>query len=46
MSWWEAFSKHLLNHADLHEQAAAHLEKSASSFDEIDTNIQQTFTLE
>jgi hypothetical protein len=45
-SWWEAFSKYLLNHVGLHEQAAAHLEKSVSSFDDTDAHIQRTFTEE
>lgn len=46
MNWWEAFRRHLLNHADLHEQAAGHLEQSVAVFDETDENIQQTFAEE
>jgi len=45
-SWWESFRRQLLNQADLHEQAARHLEKSVDVFDETDENIQQTFTKE
>lgn len=44
IDWWESFHPQLVNHADLHEKMAGHLNKSVSSFDETDTNIQHEFS--
>ncbi|GHO72401.1 hypothetical protein KSD_01720 [Ktedonobacter sp. SOSP1-85] len=46
LDWWESFHTSLLNHADLHEQMAAHLEDTVSGFDEVDNNTAQTFNTE
>lgn len=43
LDWWESFQSSLLGHADLHEKMADHLEKSVSSFDELDTEIKGGF---
>lgn len=40
--WWNSFSTHLLNHADLHEQMAGHLDKTVNTFDDTDDNIKQS----
>jgi hypothetical protein len=43
LDWWESFHTSLLNHANLHDQMAEHLTKSAEGFDELDNNIAQGF---